>query len=95
MSNWVDFLPLLFLVVIFWLLIIRPARARQRAFLKTQNELSVGDTIMLASGIFGEIASIDEATLELRIAPETVVKVNRQAVAKVITDTDAATGTEA
>ncbi len=87
MSNWVDFLPLLFLVVIFWLLIIRPARARQREFLKTQNELSVGDSIMLASGIFGEIASIDDSTLELRIAPETVVKVNRQAVAKVIADT--------
>ena len=44
---------------------------------------------MLASGIFGEIASIGETTLELRIAPETVVKVNRQAVARVITDTAA------
>lgn len=87
MSNWVDFLPLLFLVLIFWLLIIRPARARQREFLKTQNALSVGDKIMLASGIFGEIASIGDDTLELRIAPETVVTVNRQAVARVITDT--------
>lgn len=84
MSNWVDFLPLLFLVLIFWLLIIRPARARQREFLKTQNALSVGDKIMLASGIFGEIATIGDETLELRIAPETVVTVNRQAVAKVI-----------
>ena len=84
MSNWVDFLPLLFLVLIFWLLIIRPARARQRDFLKTQSELSVGDKIMLASGIFGEIATIGDETLELRIAPETVVTVNRQAVARVI-----------
>ncbi|MDR7086726.1 preprotein translocase subunit YajC [Aeromicrobium panaciterrae] len=84
MSNWVDFLPLLFLVLIFWLLIIRPARARQRAFLKTQSELSVGDEIMLASGIYGEISSIGDTTLELRIAPETVVTVDRQAVARVI-----------
>ncbi len=89
MSNWVEFLPLLFLVVIFWLLIIRPARARQRAFLKTQSELSVGNQIMLASGLFGEIASIGEDTLELRIAPETVVTVNRQAVARVIPAVDA------
>ncbi len=84
MSNWVEFLPLLFLVVIFWLLIIRPARARQRAFLKTQSELTVGDTIMLASGLFGEIATIGDETLELRIAPETVVTVTRQAVARVV-----------
>ena len=84
MSNWYDFLPLLFLVLIFWLLIIRPARARQREFLKTQNALSVGDKIMLASGIFGEITAIGDETLELRIAPETVVTVNRQAVARVV-----------
>ena len=84
MSNWVDFLPLLFLVLIFWLLIIRPARARQRDFLKTQSELAIGNKVMLGSGIFGEIASIGDETLELRIAPETVVTVNRQAVARVI-----------
>ena len=83
MSNWVDFLPLLFLVVIFWLLIIRPARARQRAFLKTQSELKVGDKIMLASGI----VSVSDETLELRIAPDTVVTVSRQAVGRVVRDT--------
>jgi len=86
-SNWVDFLPLLFLVVIFWLLIIRPARARQRAFLKTQSELKVGDKIMLASGIYGEIVSVSDETLELRIAPDTVVTVSRQAVGRVVRDT--------
>ena len=84
MSNWVEFLPLLFLVLIFWLLIIRPARARQREFMKTQSELAVGTKVMIASGIFGEIASIGDDTIELRIAPETVVTVNRQAVARVI-----------
>lgn len=93
MSNWVDFLPLLFLVLIFWLLIIRPARARQREFLKTQNELSVGHKVMLSSGIFGEIASIGDDTLELRIAPDTVVTVNRQAVARVI-PAETAAGTD-
>ena len=84
MSNWVDFLPLLFLVLIFWLLIVRPARARPREFMKTQSELAVGTKVMIASGIFGEIASIGDDTIELRIAPETVVTVNRQAVARVV-----------
>ncbi len=84
MSNWADFLPLLFLVIIFWLLIIRPARARQRAFAKTQSELSVGDRVVLASGMFGEVAAIADETLELRIAPETVVTVYRQAVGQII-----------
>jgi preprotein translocase subunit YajC len=82
-SNWVEFLPLLLLVVIFWLLIVRPARARQRAFLQTQSELSSGDKVMLASGIFGEIVTIADDTVQLRIAPNTVVQVKRQAIASV------------
>lgn len=92
MSNWVDFLPLLLLVIIFWLLIVRPARARQRAFLQTQSELSSGDKVMLASGIFGEIVEISDDTVQLRIAPNTVVEVKRQAIASVerTTPTDAA-----
>lgn len=83
MTKWVDFLPLLLLVVIFWLLIVRPARARQRAFLKTQSELASGDKVMLASGIFGEIVTISDDTVKLRIAPDTVVQVKRQAIAQV------------
>lgn len=83
MSNWVEFLPLLLLVVIFWLLIVRPARARQRAFAQTQSELSSGDKVMLASGIFGEIVTIGDDKVQLRIAPNTVVDVKRQAIASV------------
>jgi preprotein translocase subunit YajC len=82
-SNWVDFLPLLLLVVIFWLLIVRPARARQRAFLQTQSELASGDKVMLASGIFGEIVEITDDTVQLRIAANTVIEVKRQAIASV------------
>jgi len=83
-SNWVEFLPLVLLVVIFWFLVVRPARTRQREFLKTQSELAPGHRVMLSSGIFGELVTIDDQNIELRIAPETVVTVNRQAVARVI-----------
>lgn len=87
MSNWVQYLPLLVLVVIFYLLVLRPARARQREFQKIQSELAPGSEVMLASGLFGEIVSIGDETLELRVAPSAVVKVNRQAVARVIQPT--------
>ena len=87
MSNWVQFLPLLLLVVIFWLLIVRPARTRQRAFLQTQSELAAGDKVMLASGIFGEIVALTDDTVQLRIAPATVIEVRRQAIASVQRDT--------
>lgn len=90
MSEWVQYLPLILLVVIFWLLVVRPARARQREFLKTQGELAAGHQVMLASGIFGEIVTVGDETLELQIAPSTVVTVNRQAVARVVPPTASA-----
>ncbi len=79
-------LPLILIVLAFFFLVLRPARARQQAFLKVQSELAPGARVMIASGIFGEIVSVGDETIELRIAPDTVITVKRQAVAHVIPD---------
>jgi preprotein translocase subunit YajC len=93
-------LPLLLIILAFFFLVLRPARARQQAFLKTQSELAPGTRVMIASGIFGEIVSLNDETIELRIAANTVVTVKRQAVAQVIpaespeTEAETETGTD-
>jgi preprotein translocase subunit YajC len=89
-------LPLILIVLAFFFLVLRPARARQQAFLKTQSELTPGTRVMIASGIFGEIVSLDDDTVELRIAENTVVTVKRQAVAQVIpaASSETETGTD-
>lgn len=84
MSNWVDYLPLVLLVLVFWFLILRPMRKRQQQFAQTQNSIDVGSRVMLASGIFGDVVSADGETIELKISPETTVTVLRQAIARVI-----------
>ncbi|MGA8987309.1 preprotein translocase subunit YajC [Aeromicrobium sp.] len=93
MDNLGALLPLILLVVAFFFLVVRPARARQRAFLQTQSELAPGTRVMIASGIFGDIVSLAEDTIELRVAAGTVVTVNRQAVARVIPPAPAETET--
>jgi preprotein translocase subunit YajC len=77
-------LPLLLIIIAFFFLVLRPARARQQAFLKVQSELAPGARVMIASGIFGEIVSVADDTIELRVAANTVITVKRQAVAQVI-----------
>jgi preprotein translocase subunit YajC len=77
-------LPIVLLLVIFYLLVMRPARARQRDYQATQGSLEPGRRVMLASGIYGELVSLTDTEAELRIAPSTVITVNRQAVAKVV-----------
>jgi len=83
-NDWASIIPLVILVLAFLLLVIRPARARQRGFQQLQGQLEPGQQVMLASGIFGEIVTIGDETLELRIAPETVITVNRHAVSRVV-----------
>jgi preprotein translocase subunit YajC len=79
-----NILPLVLLVVVFIVLVVRPARARRRQFEGLQSQLGPGQQVMLASGIYGEIETIGDETLELRLAPGTVVKVNRHAVSRII-----------
>lgn len=84
MSTWVQYLPLILVVVAFWFLVLRPARNRQKDFQATQNSLAPGARVMLASGIFGELVTVGEQEVELRIAPDTIITAARQAVAKVV-----------
>lgn len=77
-------IPLLLLVLIFYLLVLRPARKRQRDFVKTQQALSEGLSIMLASGIYGTITALRDSEADVEIAVGTVITVNRQAIASVL-----------
>jgi preprotein translocase subunit YajC len=93
-SNWVQYVPLVLVVFAFWLLVLRPARNRQKEFLTTQGALAPGSRVMLASGIFGELVSVGDDEVELRVAPDVVVTVARQAVAKVVVPQDAPPASE-
>jgi preprotein translocase subunit YajC len=49
------------------------------------SEVSVGDEIVTAGGIYGEITAVDEDDVRVRIAPDLEVRVARRAIAGVTT----------
>lgn len=79
-----ELLPLVAIVVLFWLLIIRPAQRRQRATIELQQALGVGDEVMLTSGFYGRLRSIDDDRLRVALSDDVVVTVARAAVARVV-----------
>lgn len=85
MENVAPFLILLGIALLFWLVAIRPAQRRQRALQHLQGGIGVGDEVMLTSGIFGVVASLDEETVQLEVADGMTVKVVRAAVGRVVT----------
>ena len=79
--------PLLFLIVVgaaFWLLVIRPARARQQQQVAVVAALQPGTTVLLASGMIGEVVTVHDDDLEIRIAPGVVVTFVKQAVLRTV-----------
>lgn len=76
---------LLFIVlalVVFWALVMRPARKQQQSVQKLQSEIAVGDRVVISAGIFGTVLSHDGPTVELEVAPGTVLTVARQVVVR-------------
>ena len=73
-----------------WLLFILPQQRRVRAHQATIARLQVGDEVMTTSGMFGTVTALDEQSASLELAPGTVVRFARGAVAQIIGDEPAA-----
>jgi preprotein translocase subunit YajC len=76
----VEFLPLVGIVLLFWLFIIRPQSRRQKELRSMQSSLSVNDEVMLTSGVFATVREIADDHVRVEIAEGVVIKVARGAV---------------
>ena len=77
MEQLVQFLPLVAIALLFWLLVVRPASRRQKAIAKQQAELQPGQQVMLTSGIFGTVEALLDDRIRLEIAPGIQIEVAR------------------
>lgn len=84
MDRVLSILPLVGIALLFWLLIVRPARRRQSNLGQMQDHLAIGDDVMLTSGIYGSVRTVDEQTVTLEVADGVVLKVARGAVGQVV-----------
>ena len=78
---------LIIIVVLFaamWLFLVRPQRRRQLEQAQLQDSLEPGDEILTAGGIHGTVREIEDELVHVEIAPRTVVKLDRRAVATVV-----------
>ena len=67
------FLPMILIVVVFWLFLIRPQRTKDKKVKEMLAALKVGDRVCTIGGIYGTITNIrDENTVTLAIGPQDV-----------------------
>ena len=84
MESLSTLLPILLIGVVFYLLIMRPARNRQRKQAEMMSALAPGTQVMTTAGIYGILVSIDDDDAEIEIAPGVVIHVVKAAIGKVV-----------
>lgn len=78
-----DLLPLLGIVVIMWLLMVRPAQKRQREQARMVAALAPGDHVMTTAGMLGVVREVGDQ-IALEVAPGVVLRFIPPAIARVM-----------
>ncbi len=73
-------LPLAFLLVVMYFLLIRPQQQRVRAQRSLVSSLAVGDQIVTVGGLLGRIVALDDETATVETTPGTVLRFRRGAI---------------
>ena len=63
-----------------WFLMIAPQRKRQKQHEKMIQELSAGEEVITAGGIFGTIATVKDDSFVVKISDNTKIEVQKNAV---------------
>jgi preprotein translocase subunit YajC len=79
-SSLITFLPLVVIMVIFYVMLILPAQRRQKKTNEMLNALKAGDKVLTSGGIYGTIVGLEGEAVQLRIADQVKVKVSRSAI---------------
>ena len=85
-----EFIPLAVLAILFWFLIIRPQRRRAQLQTRLADTLERGQDVVTAGGLYGRIKEVGDEDVQLEIAPEIVVRVDKRAVSQVVPEASTA-----
>jgi preprotein translocase subunit YajC len=80
MHSIMQFLPMIIIFVLFWFLLIRPQQKKMKEHNEMLSNLKVNDKILTTGGIIGTIKHIEDKTVNLQIANEVVVQLQRSSI---------------
>jgi preprotein translocase subunit YajC len=76
------FLPLIAILVIFWLFMIRPQAKKQKELRKFRESLQKGDKVITTGGIYGKVTSLKDNAVVLQVDEDTKLTVDKNSIIK-------------
>lgn len=77
-------IPLIFIFVVFYFLLIRPQQKKFKAHQAMIAAVEKGDEVITAGGVYGKITKIEDTTATVRIAEGVEVKIDRATLSSVL-----------
>lgn len=84
-GGFLGFLPFILIFVVGYLLLVRPARNRQRKALENRAQLTPGVEVTTTAGLLATVVSVDDDTVTLEVAPGVHSRYIKGAIARVNT----------
>ncbi len=82
--GWLQFLPIVGMVAIFWFLIIRPQMRQQKAHREKVAGVKKGDQVITAGGLLGKVTKVDDQYAEIEIAQGVRVKAVKSTIGDIV-----------
>ncbi|MFC3713958.1 preprotein translocase subunit YajC [Sphingoaurantiacus capsulatus] len=91
-SAFMQFLPLIFIFVIFYFLMIRPQQRRMKEHRAMIEAVKKGDNVVTSGGLIGKVVRVQDNEVEVEIAPTVKVRVVKSTLSSVGAQTAANDG---
>lgn len=76
-----NFLPLILIFVIFYFLLIRPQKQREKEHKQMLGNVSKNDEVVTTGGIHGTVVAVKEKTLSLRVDENVKIEIEKNCIA--------------
>ena len=80
-SSWLSFLPLILIVIVFYLFFIRPQMKKSKDQKKFRESLEKGQRIITIGGIHGKIVELQDTTVTVEVEGQVRLRVEKSAIA--------------
>lgn len=77
---WMQFVPMLAIIVVFYFFLIRPQAKRQKEQQNFLQSLKVGDLVVTQAGLLGKITGLNDQIANLEISTGVTVKLLRSQI---------------
>ncbi len=84
------FLFFLVMLVFLYLLLVRPQRQQAKRHQEMLHGLNIGDEVITAGGVYGEVTAIDDERVQLEVDADVRIAVARRAIASKVSPEESA-----